>query len=231
MAPCPWGAYAPGTIAFCERRLCAWVVEPSNAWSNVAYLVVGAVILWRHGRRPSLALIGAASIAIGLGSFSFHGTGTRVGELIDVSAMYLMSCLGLIFALQRVAPMHEATLVGAYLAMVAASTAAMIVGGSNGILVFAGELTAGVALELYLYRQRRGAADYRAMRRLVGSFALAFFIWNLDKWGVVCAPDNHLVTGHAVWHTLTALAIFYFASFQAQFAPAAEVLARRAQGE
>ena len=45
MAMCPWSDYAPATIAFCERRLCAWIVEPSNAWSNVAYVLVGLLSL------------------------------------------------------------------------------------------------------------------------------------------------------------------------------------------
>jgi hypothetical protein len=38
---CPWSSLDPGTVHFCEERLCAWVVEPSNAWSSMAYVVIG----------------------------------------------------------------------------------------------------------------------------------------------------------------------------------------------
>ncbi len=48
-----------------------------------------------------------------------------------------------------------------------------------------------------------------------GPTTIAFLIWNADKWSLLCAPDNHLVTGHAVWHVLTAVAIWCFARQQA----------------
>ena len=55
---CPWSNWAPATISFCEERLCAWVVEPSNAWSNLAFVAGGAVMLWqsRNLRQPKLSM-------------------------------------------------------------------------------------------------------------------------------------------------------------------------------
>src|SRR5712671_5207289 len=100
---CPWSGHAPATISFCERRLCAWIVEPSNAWSNVAYVLVGLFIIWRNSERSRDArtAIGVGAVLIGLGSFSFHATGIRVFEIVDVSTMYVISGLGLTFALKR----------------------------------------------------------------------------------------------------------------------------------
>src|SRR6476659_1787457 len=100
---CPWAELPPATIAFCERRLCALVAEPSNAWSNLAYLAAGLYLIGRSVRRRGgpVVAIGVASVLVGLGSFAFHATGTRLGEVLDVSAMYLLSCLGLVFALRR----------------------------------------------------------------------------------------------------------------------------------
>ncbi len=48
---CPYADWAPGSVAFCEERLCAWIVEPSNTASSLAYLIVGAW-MWRAMERP-----------------------------------------------------------------------------------------------------------------------------------------------------------------------------------
>jgi hypothetical protein len=50
-------------------------------------------------------------------------------------------------------------------------------------------------------------------------------IWLLDIHGPLCDPDNHLVTGHAVWHVLTALAVLCFFCFHERLR-AAHVVAR-----
>ena len=51
---------------------------------------------------------------------------------------------------------------------------------------------------------------------MLAAFGTAFFVWNLDKLNIVCRPDNHFITGHAVWHVLTAVSIYFFAKNQAQ---------------
>lgn len=218
MSSCPWSDHAPGTISFCEAKVCAWIVEPSNAWSNLAYVLAGILILRLAQRRAPLVLIGVAAILIGIGSFLFHGTGTRWGELLDVSAMYLLSGLALAFLLRRLVPMSTLGFVGGYVAVVAASVLCMIALRTNGILVFAAQITAAVSAETYLYLRRPHDRypSYRHQTWMVASFALAFTIWNLDKWSVLCDPDNHLVTGHAIWHVLTAVAIVCFAMHQQQ---------------
>jgi hypothetical protein len=214
---CPWSDYTPASIAFCERRLCALVVEPSNAWSNLGYVLVGLYLLSRaRGRGPLLA-VGVAGVLIGLGSFAFHATGVRVGELLDVTAMYLFGALGVVFSLRRLRPVPDGMLIAFYTALVTGSALFMAATGSNGILVFTAQIVFTVVAELYLAVRRHGATAYRYLRWTVGAFALAFLIWNLDKWGVVCDPDNHLVTGHAVWHVLTAVALLFFYSYQEQF--------------
>jgi hypothetical protein len=212
---CPWSGYAPATIAFCERRLCAWVVEPSNAWSNLAYVLVGLVILWRLRGRPATALtaIGIGVILLGIGSFAFHATGIRVFEVVDVSGMYVLSGLGLTFALQRLLGWRDGPAVAFLVGVILASSVLMVALGNDGIVVFAVQILAMVAIELVLrVRNPPGAGVWllRACAVLAGAYA----IWNLDFRGIVCDPDNHLVNGHAVWHVLTAVSVYLFYRFQ-----------------
>jgi len=218
MTTCPWSDFAPATIAFCEARRCAWVVEPSNAWSNLAYVICGRVVLARSRRRTPLVLIGVAAILIGLGSFSFHGTGTRIGELLDVSAMYLLSALAIVFTMRRIWSLSSAAFITSYLGIVGLSVALMIGLHSNGIATFTAQIGIAVCAELYLYVSRPQArcASYRHQHLMIASFALAFAIWNADKLNLLCDPDNHLVTGHAIWHLLTAVAVYQFSRHQDQ---------------
>ena len=145
---CPWSDYAPATIAFCERRLCAWVVEPSNAWSNVAYVLVGVWILWRRRARPatSLTATGVGAVLLGLGSFSFHATGIRLFEVVDVSGMYLISGLALTFALQRALGWGDGAAVGFFAASVLVSSLLMVALGNHGIIVFAVQTVTAIAI-------------------------------------------------------------------------------------
>lgn len=214
MVPCPWSAYEPGTISFCEERLCAWVVEPSNAWSNIGYVIAGILVLLGARRRIPFFVIGISTIFIGFGSFAFHGTGTRIGEVLDLAAMYCLAGIGLVFAFRRFVPMSTTTFVLTYLGIVAASVALMVGLHTNGIFMFAAQFASVILLEVYLYATGRRAPDYRWQWGLVASFGLAFFIWNLDKWKVLCDPRNHFVTGHAVWHVLAAITIYCYFRFQ-----------------
>lgn len=212
---CPWDGYAPATIAFCERRLCAWVVEPSNAWSNVAYVLVGLWIVGRSmpwGSTPRAA-IGVAAILLGIGSFAFHATGIRVFEVADVSGMYLLSAIGLGFAFRRVFGWSDATVVGCIAAVALASSLLMIGLGNDGIVIFAAETLVVIGTEAWLRaRNPPGAGAWLGATVVV--LLAAYAIWLLDVHGPLCDPDNHRVTGHAVWHVLTAVAILFYDRYQ-----------------
>ena len=210
MTSCPWSEYPQATISFCEARRCAWLVEPSNACSNLGYVIIGILILKSAPRRLPFWIIGVASILIGLGSFAFHGTHTRAGELADVGAMYLLTALGIMFCARRWWDMSDGALAAGYLAIVVGSIAAMIGFHTNGIIMFAVQMNVAIFGELYLYGKGIRVPSYRDQKLMLAAFGAAFFIWNLDKWDVLCRPDNHLVTGHAVWHVLTAVTIWFF---------------------
>ena len=225
-AACPYADWAPGSVAFCEERLCAWVVEPSNTVSSLAYLVVGAW-MWRtmeRPRDPRLACIVVAQFVIGIGSLLFHGTGTLAGELVDQTGMFLLSCLLLVFAASTAWSWSGRTGAAAYGAAVAASAGVNAWMPRIGIPLFAAQLVAGIAWELRLHRRARDRGPYRHLFRALAIFAVSFSFWALDISGVVCRPDNHLVTGHAVWHVLNAVSIYELYRFQR-----ARLVQRRAQ--
>jgi hypothetical protein len=69
---------AMGT-ADCERLHPGWLAQPANAVSSLAYITVGLWLLWRARRlgggagSRGLAATAAAMVAVGFGSFAYHG--------------------------------------------------------------------------------------------------------------------------------------------------------------
>ena len=123
MGSCPWNGFEPATISFCEQRLCSWVVEPANTWSNIGFVLVGLLILLREFRcqRPDLMMIGITAVAVGINSSLFHATGTRWGEIVDVSAMYFISSLFIVLSIKRIWHLSSVTMISWYVTL-AAST-------------------------------------------------------------------------------------------------------------
>ena len=216
---CPWSDFAPGTIAFCEERLCAWIVEPANAWSNIAYLAVGAYVCWRaiRGGERLLLPIGVSGLLVGFGSFAFHATGPFWGEALDISAMFLISGLFLTFALKRLLGWGLRLLLTAYLGILLLSVGLLLLVRPSGIPIFSLHLIIWLALEVRLYRARRRPIDYSALRLMLIFFAASFLSWVVDITGLLCDPENHWISGHAIWHLLNANCFFFFYRYQQQF--------------
>src|SRR5690349_14162358 len=90
---CPWSDFMPANLRFCEARLCGWVTEPANTWSNVGFFIVGAIVLSdaRRNGRLIAGSLGLIAVLTGIGSTAFHGTSTFAGQALDQSAMFLES--------------------------------------------------------------------------------------------------------------------------------------------
>jgi len=211
---CPWSAWDPGTVHFCERRLCAWIVEPSNAWSSLAYVILGVVMLARLRGVVGVA-VALAQIMIGVGSFFFHGTGTFAGEVVDQVGMFMLSALILASALGQRQGWSGARVVAVYVVGVVVSTAILLVVRPIGIPLFAVQLAAGLGLQLAMWRSASATekAAFRPFLQALGIFLCSFAIWVTDISGLLCDPDNHLITGHAIWHVLNAVCIWQLGAF------------------
>src|SRR6185503_20551276 len=101
MAACPWDGFEPALRAFCETNRCAWIVQPANTVSSLAYVVSGALLLRQVRRYPIWFWFGWITIAVGIGSVLCHGTFTLIGELSDLCSMYFFSALLLALNLRR----------------------------------------------------------------------------------------------------------------------------------
>ena len=55
---CPWSGWTPPNVDWCEEELCAWVVNPADTWSNLAYIALGAVMIAVAARSPRASASG-----------------------------------------------------------------------------------------------------------------------------------------------------------------------------
>lgn len=217
---CPWSFLEPAELKFCEERLCGWVVEPANTWSNIGFIISGVLILLaaRQSWRTGSVLTGVTAILCGIGSMLFHATGTRLGEVIDVSAMYLISALFVTLNLQRMRSWAGAKTWLFFGALSAGSVAFMLTSGSNGILLFTSQLVFFGLSEIYMaFHPERYPAVRKHFYALSLTFGLSCAVWLLDLHRIVCIPDNHILGGHALWHLLNGLALWFYFRYQETF--------------
>jgi hypothetical protein len=235
MGPCPWDDYTPGTVSFCEARLCASIVEPANAWSNVAFLLVGIALFWRSiakGRASSpLILFGVTGVLVSAGSFLFHVTATFWGEFLDLAAMFLISSLMLTLDFRHLLGFSTRRSIGTYAALSLGSMLAVWLVRPIGIGLFITHITVWSFLVIGLMVRRPGYRTWQ-LPTLMTLFLVGFGIWNLDIHRIACDPNNHVFNGHVVWHLTCATSLFLYYMHQERLedrATAARAAPRMAQ--
>jgi Ceramidase len=194
---------------FCEAVRDSLVRQPANTWSSLAFVLVAVWIALRL-RSPGRArralpgaeagLLIAALTLLGLGSAFYHATLTFVGQVVDVSGMYLVATFIL---LHRLGPRFSLPPIGSVLVFVTANAglmAAQVTTPSLRRIVFGVLLVTALAVEWGESRRGRAWLSRGALLML-----LAFMIWALDRERLICDPAS-LLQGHALWHGLGALA-------------------------
>jgi dihydroceramidase len=219
-----WDGWRPATCVpaacFCEAVRSTGVRQPSNAFSSFAFLPIAFLVLGRAIRRyragdlpgagpfsrePVYSILYAAALLVlGFGSAFYHASITFVGQVIDVSGMYLLGTFAVVYAASRLRPMRPAVVAISYLALNASLVAVLLVAPVFRRYLFAALVVIAIGLEL---RARRTRSESATAGYFLGAVALAaagFLFWTLDLTRVVCAPMSR-VQGHAIWHVLTAL--------------------------
>jgi hypothetical protein len=216
-----WARFAPasctGTRCFCEMpRTGAALLQPANSISSFGYVFAGLLMImlawsrdWISGFPPLAAsILGAAAIIVGIGSVLLHATLTLWGQFFDVLGMYLISGFFLVSALAKWQRIPDRRAMIYYVLLCAGLVTILYALPEVRRWLFSVVLVAAIILELFFARPLR--PQIRTGYYVAGLIAniVAFTIWNLDQNGQLCAPGS-LLQGHAIWHSLGAVALWF----------------------
>jgi len=203
----------------------------SDTWSNLAYVLVGFYALalgWHDLRRQAPAnagyvtrtpamsiLFGLAGCYLGFGSGLFHASLTRLGQQLDVAAMYSPLVVAIAINVGRWVPRlntagdRAGVPTWPILAGLALITCLLLYEykWSMRSSVVLPTLILIVAAFAVLDRfQRRSRLSVPLLLLSLAGLVAARICWVMDVKGTFSGPDTWL-QGHAVWHLLTALSL------------------------
>lgn len=224
MANCPWSFLTPQHYNFCETQVCGWVNQPANTISNLGYLIVGLWILKTKDSEKVLRLFFSFSLfALFLASTIFHGTGSHLGKMLDVSAMFVISMGILTISLNRYFGWSRKKQ-GLFFGSGLMASLVFLFTFKFGHVLFLTEIAFATLFEILAHSAGKHSLDRQQFSYSLVSLGIGMGVWWLDAQKILCWPDQHYFSGHGLWHILTALSIgFLFRSYQFKLKTGTEV--------
>jgi 1-acyl-sn-glycerol-3-phosphate acyltransferase len=189
----------------CEQRD-DWLLEQDvNAWSSLAYVAAGLVLVWevRRSRLPrAVYALAAITVAEGIGSLLYHGAASDVGQFLhDVP---LIGALGFV-AGWHVGRLRDRTDVGSLVGLAAglamsAAVWALVPGATNIAVAVA---VAVIVVASLIARRRSLTAVWSWPLLALGAVAIA--VWALGTPDSPACDADSWLQPHGLWHVLTAV--------------------------
>lgn len=192
---------------YCERIGVGFWAEPINAISNISF-ILAAYGAWNWSRRSAplsvdVRALLVASVAIGLGSFTFHTMATSWARLLDVLPILIFELLLLWFYVRRIVGFSKVTSSVALAGFLAATQLGrQFPSVFNGSLGYAPAII-GILL-LGLYHVRRTTVGRFDLLAAAGVLAVSLFFRTIDN--AVCTEFPYGT--HFLWHILNGLVVF-----------------------
>jgi hypothetical protein len=216
---CPWYAFAQTqgapNIKWCEETLCHWVSEPANTWSNLGYLIVGItliIVAFKKNHNSKLHQFGPIIFFMGAMSFFYHQSNFYGSQILDFVGMFLFVGWALGMNLIRLGQLKSNHLLPFNLILCCIYSILMHWMYLNG-LKFQGIILISalmiVGTEILAQKKRRTPIGWfiAAILTLIGAFSFSI----ADGKRLWCDPTQHgwFSQGHALWHWVASLAMFF----------------------
>lgn len=232
----PWQSWrqALGNATnFCEmNRFDQLIVQPSNTWSNLGYIIVGLMFIsiakndhkyeHRHHVNNLLAkfpgfsyLIGFSALYMGFGSFMYHATLTFFFQKLDQTGMYFLFISFLAYVLFKLFPQIKfrgKTYVSNKFFIISAVIVQLL------FFFFLWKLPVNILFPsltisffivnfILITKVKNSESIISLLKASFITLLIAFSIWVLDITNKLCSPTS-IFQGHAAWHLLNTASIF-----------------------
>lgn len=207
---------------YCEAFGTGWVRQPANSWSNLGFIVVGLVIALQGRGRGSFyrssfypVLFSFLAVFLGVGSFAYHASTTVFGGCLDAGSMFLLSSFMLAYALSRLLSLSvtQFALLCVFCVLVSLyiESRSMVFPGSidAGSIIFGLFLFLAATVELCLILVRKVAIAGVWAVAFIITFIVSITIWSMSRTGGAWCDPGSLLQGHAAWHLLDAVCVYF----------------------
>lgn len=213
---------------YCEIHHDGLFLEPINTWSNLGFIIVGLIIAWQMmsgtfkmninvlTQSDFISIFFSSMVVfLGPGSMMMHATYTSLGVEFDVLSEYLLCGFLVAYSTQRLFHMGVKYFVSIFLLIIAICESVSrwkiylpVIGGIPNILV-AVFLVLFAIPEIFIVFVRHSNIRKRWIFAACITLVTAFLIWYFSDTGrPLCSPTSWF-QGHAVWHLLDALAVYF----------------------
>ncbi len=216
------------TGGYCEISNGKLFVEPINTMSNFSFIIIGLIIAWQmmigtfkensnNLTRSDFMSIFFSSLIICLGpaSMAMHAFYTSWGTTLDVLSMFLVCAFLVGYSIQRFFKLNVIYFICIYVVVIIICEwvsrwqikLPIIEYATN--LIFACFIILAVIFECLIVFVRRTGLEKKWGIASIVTLLIAFLIWNFSKTGDrFCYPES-FIQGHALWHSLDALSIYF----------------------
>ena len=228
-----WRQALGNATHFCElNRFDQLIVQPSNTWSNLGYIIVGLMFIsiakndhkyeHRHNVNNLLAkfpgfsyLIGFSVLYMGFGSFMYHATLTFFFQKLDQTGMYFLFVAFLAYLLFKLFPqikykgkMYVSNKFFIVCAIIVQIMFYLFLWKLPINVLFPSLTLAFFITNFILITKIRNSVSIISLLKASGiTLLIAFSIWVLDITNKLCSPTS-IFQGHAAWHLLNTASIF-----------------------
>jgi hypothetical protein len=210
------------TIQFAEDNICGFVAQPANTFSNLAYLIIALkialelkqaknqTVLW--GFVPVYALMGFTSAF-------YHASATFVGQFFDFGSMYIFSAFILFLAIESLKIWKTKSV----LLILSFQTVILLI-----LLWFLPFLRIWLfAIQIFIFliiqlnhkskdktEDQVPKTNFKNLYLALFWFFTAWTFWWLDELNIwKDVVTMHYFNGHALWHALTAVSLYFVYKF------------------
>ena len=232
---CPWAGYPLADLVTCEARVCSWVRQPINTYSNIAYFIVAALLIYQSRKRPTSQSHAAVqetsaeipsqahlsftlfSLIIGTASTLAHASQLRSFGIFDHASQLILFSYLIVINLSPILNLNSRTrlIMTAVLSLIAIVPQFFIHG--LGVTVTIAYISVGFLSELV---ELRHATRMRRARPRVSNLVISLGLllaggacFALDLQPSYCEPHDPWWQLHTVWHILSAAGLYYIAQY------------------